>query len=143
MVAFQSIGWKKTEAQYRRYVEEQAAGWRLCRVAFARSRRSTCCRNFGGRELPAGGLMMSRHSRWSSSVVGIGVGLHPGYNAAQRLHSQRGYIPDGRGIRYRDRCLEEGAQIVLDDDLVLHLAKQHRPELRWHSCRRARIGAVH
>ena len=31
--AFQRIGWKKTEAQYRRYLEEQAAGWRSCLVA--------------------------------------------------------------------------------------------------------------
>jgi len=65
-----------------------------------------------------------------SSVLGIGVGLHPGYNAAQRLYGKRGYIPDGRGITYRDRFLEEGAQIVLDDDLVLHLTKQSPPELR-------------
>jgi GNAT superfamily N-acetyltransferase len=33
-----------------------------------------------------------------SSVVGITVGLHPGYNAAPRLYAKRGYIPDGRGI---------------------------------------------
>ena len=66
----------------------------------------------------------------SDSSLTLGVGLHPGYNAAPRLYGQGGYIPDGRGITYRDRCLEEGAQIVLDDDLVLHLTKQFRPELR-------------
>ena len=65
-----------------------------------------------------------------SFVVGIGVGLHPGYNAAQRLYGQREYIPNRPGITYRDRCLEERAQIVLDDDLVLHLTEQLRPELR-------------
>ncbi len=32
-----------------------------------------------------------------SDVVGIGVGLHPGYNDAQRLYVKRGYIPDGLG----------------------------------------------
>ena len=32
--AFQRVGWKKTEAEYRRYLEEQAAGRRVCRVAF-------------------------------------------------------------------------------------------------------------
>jgi hypothetical protein len=37
-----------------------------------------------------------------------------------------GYIPDGRGITYLDCYLEEGVQIVLDDDLVLHLTKQLR-----------------
>jgi len=155
VVAFQSIGWKKTEAQYRRYLEEQAAGWRLCRVAFAKGRFA----GYVTLELAAevsvlrGGL----HSRdpgpqrvpefrrqgiasrllddvealagERSSVVGIGVGLHPGYNAAQRLYGQRGYIPDGRGITYHNRCLEEGAQIVLDDDVVLHLTKQLRPKI--------------
>ncbi|MDQ2841742.1 MAG: GNAT family N-acetyltransferase [Acidobacteriota bacterium] len=56
-----------------------------------------------------------------SEVVGIGVGLHPGYNDAQRLYGKRGYIPDGQGITYRDRYLRQGEQVVLDDDLVLHL----------------------
>ena len=36
--AFQRIGWKKTEAQYRRYLEEQAAERRVCRVAFVDGR---------------------------------------------------------------------------------------------------------
>ena len=62
-----------------------------------------------------------------SGFVGIGVGLHPGYNAAQRLYVQRGYIPDGRGITYRNRFVEEGANIVLDDDLVMHFTKQLPP----------------
>jgi len=163
-VAFQRIGWKKTEAQYRRYLEEQAAGRRVCRVAFADGRfagyvtlnwQSTypSFAEFGIPEIQDLNVLpeFRRHGIASrlldhvealagerSSVVGIGVGLHPrygvglhpGYNAAQRLYGQRGYIPDGRGITYRDRCLEEGAQIVLDDDVVLHLTKQLRPELR-------------
>ena len=36
--AFRRIGWKKTEAQYRRYLEEQAGGRRVCRVAFSDGR---------------------------------------------------------------------------------------------------------
>ena len=59
-----------------------------------------------------------------SDVVGIAVGLHPGYNAAQRLYAKRGYIPDGRGITYRNCFVEEGASVVMDDDLVMHLTKQ-------------------
>ena len=42
--------------------------------------------------------------------------------------SRRGYIPDGRGVTYRDRCIEKGSQVLLDDDLVLHLTKQLRSE---------------
>lgn len=59
-----------------------------------------------------------------SRVVGIGVGLHPGYNAAHRLYAKRGYLPDARGITYRDRVVEEGATVVLDDELILHFRKQ-------------------
>ena len=62
-----------------------------------------------------------------SSVVGIGVGLHPGYNAAQKMYVNRGYVPDGRGITHQDRYVREGEQVVLDDDLVLHLTKRLRP----------------
>ena len=59
-----------------------------------------------------------------SVVIGIAVGLHPGYNDAHRLYAKRGYIPDARGITYRNRFLKEGASVVLEDDLVLHLTKQ-------------------
>lgn len=58
---------------------------------------------------------------------GIGMGLDPGYNDAHRLYVKRGYIPDGRGVTYRDRYLREGEQVVLDDDLLLHLVKRIRP----------------
>jgi hypothetical protein len=40
--AFQRIGWKKTEAQYQRYLEEQAAGQRACWVAFVGRRFAGC-----------------------------------------------------------------------------------------------------
>ncbi|MFA5891920.1 MAG: GNAT family N-acetyltransferase [Actinomycetota bacterium] len=55
-----------------------------------------------------------------SSIVGIGVGLHPGYNAAQRLYVKRGYVPDGLGVTYDDRYVKEGEQVHMDDKLVLH-----------------------
>ena len=59
-----------------------------------------------------------------STVVAIAVGLHPGYNAAQRLYVKRGYIPDGRGVTYRGRYVEEGMPVVMDDDLLLHLTRR-------------------
>ncbi|HTV17873.1 MAG TPA: GNAT family N-acetyltransferase [Polyangiaceae bacterium] len=55
--------------------------------------------------------------------VAIGVGLHPGYNAAQRLYVLRGYVPDGLGVTYDDRYVEEGEMLRFDDLLVLHLIK--------------------
>jgi len=59
-----------------------------------------------------------------SSIVRIGVGLHPGYGAAQRLYVRRGYMPDGRGVTYEERVVGEGETVRLDDDLVLHLFKR-------------------
>lgn len=56
--------------------------------------------------------------------VGIGVGLHPGYGAAQRLYVQRGYVPDGHGVVRHGRAVAEGEHIVLDDDPVLYLTKE-------------------
>jgi GNAT superfamily N-acetyltransferase len=58
-----------------------------------------------------------------TSRVGIGVGLHPGYNAAQRLYVLRGYVPDGLGVTYKDEFVREGQKVTFDDDLVLHFIK--------------------
>jgi len=148
--AFKVIGWNKPEAQYRRYLQEQVAGSRTCFVAVVNGhfggyvtvnwrpiyvgfskmnipeiqdlnvlttyrRRGIASRLLDRAETEAG-------SR--SSVVGIAVGLHPGYNAAQRLYAKRGYIPDGRGVTYRNCFVEEGSRLVMDDDLVLHFVKQ-------------------
>jgi GNAT superfamily N-acetyltransferase len=148
--AFQNMGWNKPEGQYRRYLHEQVAGTRTCFVAtidgqfagyvtvnwqptyagfadlnipeiqdlnvLAKFRR----RRIASRLLDRAEEAAARHS----AVVGIGVGLHPGYNAAQQLYVKRGYLPDGRGITYRDHFVDEGAQVRLDDDLVMHFTKQ-------------------
>jgi hypothetical protein len=54
--------------------------------------------------------------------------LHPGYNAAQRLYVKRGYIPDAHGITYRNRFVDEGASVVVDDDLLMHFTKEFPAE---------------
>ena len=64
--------------------------------------------------------LIAQRSNWA----GIGVGLHPGYNAAQRMYALRGYVPDGKGVTWNDVYIEEGQQLVADDDLVLHLIKE-------------------
>ncbi len=148
--AFDGIGWGKPVAQYRRYLAEEAAGMRTCLVAtvdgqFAGYVTVNWAPTYPGfvdpripeiqdlNVLPAfrrKGIATRLLDRAEaevarrSGVVGIGVGLHPGYNAAQKLYGQRGYIPDGLGIAYRDQYVQEGAQVVLDDDLVLHLTKR-------------------
>ena len=58
--------------------------------------------------------------------AGIGFGLYADYGAAQRLYIQRGYVPEGRGIHYRNESLPPGACCTVDDDLVLYLVKPLR-----------------
>lgn len=148
--AFREIGWGKPVSQYQRYLAEQAAGTRLCLVATVDAEFAgyvtvnwhpvyapLACQNVPEiqdlnviprfRKQGIGTFLMDRAEKEvakRSRVVGIAVGLHPGYNAAQRLYVKRGYIPDGRGVTYGSRYVEEGAHVVLDDDFVLHLTKE-------------------
>ena len=152
--ACQREGWGKTEAQYRRYLRQQADGHRSCLVAtvdaefagyvtvnwrpsYPGSVQSKIPeiqdlnvlpqfrrRGIGSRLLDEAEALVASRFDW----VAIGVGLHPGYNGAQRLYVKRGYVPDGRGVTYRDRYVEEGATIKLDDDFVLHFTKRLKGE---------------
>ena len=65
-------------------------------------------------------------ARRTSDVVGLRVGLHSGYEAAQRLYVRRGYLPDGAGAILDGRSVSEGAQIRLDDDVTLRMTKRLR-----------------
>jgi GNAT superfamily N-acetyltransferase len=148
--AFKNMGWNKPETQYRRYLQEQVAGTRTCFVAIFDGRFAgyvtvnwrPIYAGFADLNIPeiqdlnvlttyrrkgiASRLLDRAEGEVArrSGVVGIAVGLHPGYNAAQRFYAKRGYIPDARGITYRNRFVEEGANVVLDDHLLMHLTKQ-------------------
>ena len=61
-----------------------------------------------------------------SDIVYLGVGLHSGYGAAQRMYVKRGYIPDGSGVWYKDRVCEPYSDCANDDDLVLYFSKRLR-----------------
>ena len=150
--AFQSMGWNKPESQYRGYFHEQVGGTRTCFVASIQGQFAgyvtlnwqPAYSGFVDRNIPeiqdlnvlanfrrkgvATRLLdhAEEEAARRATAVGIGVGFHPGYNAAQQLYVKRGYIPDGRGIFYRNRFVEEGATVVLDDDLVMHFTKQLR-----------------
>lgn len=56
--------------------------------------------------------------------VYLGVGLHSGYGAAQRLYIKRGYIPDGSGVWYGERVCEPYTDCRNDDGLILYLIKE-------------------
>ena len=55
-----------------------------------------------------------------SKTVGIGVGMYSDYGNAQRLYVKMGYVPDGKGLTYKDRVLEPNEEMINDDDLVLY-----------------------
>jgi GNAT superfamily N-acetyltransferase len=62
--------------------------------------------------------------RQRSEIAGIGVGLYADYGPAQRMYIRRGYVPDGKGVAYRDVYVTPGASVPVDDDLVLFFTKQ-------------------
>jgi GNAT superfamily N-acetyltransferase len=57
------------------------------------------------------------------SRVGIGVGLHRDYGAAQRLYSRLGYILDGTGGSYKNAGVQPGSLVIVDDDLVIWMVR--------------------
>jgi GNAT superfamily N-acetyltransferase len=152
-LAFTKIGWNKPESQYQRYLLEQEAKEREVLVAEVESVfagyltikwnpeyaafqeagipeiQDLNVLPFYRRQGVATRLMDEAEALIStrSTIAGLGVGLHPGYNAAQRMYALRGYAPDGQGLTYQNRYIQEGEQITLDDDLILHLTKPLQP----------------
>ncbi len=59
-----------------------------------------------------------------SDTVYLGVGLHSGYGAAQRLYVKRGDVPDGSGVWYGGKVCPQYAECLNDDDLNLYLYKK-------------------
>ena len=57
-------------------------------------------------------------------TLGITVGLFDEYGPAQRLYALRGYVPDGRGACRGREPLSKGAQVTMDDDLIIWLTKE-------------------
>lgn len=55
--------------------------------------------------------------------IGISVGLHAGFGAAQRLYVRLGYVPDGAGVTYDDETIRAGDLRPVDDNLTLKLVK--------------------
>ena len=149
--AFEAIGWKsKPPELFERYLREQNAGTRLGLVAFASGEFAGYITiNWKptypplsakwGAELQDLNVLPEFRRRGVASqlideaedivaekcdVVGIAVGLHPGYSTAQRLYVLRGYVPDGNGVTVDDEFVSEGQSVVIDDRLVLHMEKQ-------------------
>ena len=58
-----------------------------------------------------------------SPIAGIGVGLTPDYGPAHILYIKRGYIPDGRGLFFKNHHLQWGETCIVNDDLTLNFTK--------------------
>ena len=43
----------------------------------------------------------------------LGVGLHPGYGAAQRLYIKQGYVPDGSGVWFQNKQLKPNDRVLM------------------------------
>jgi GNAT superfamily N-acetyltransferase len=148
--AFTAIGWNKPVEQYVRYAAQQESGVRTCWVAlwdedFAGYVTLNWAPQYPGivgtgipdiqdlNVLPhfrrrgiASRLLDEAEAEAAtrSKIVAIGVGLHPGYNAAQVLYVKRGYVPDGLGVEYDNRYVGEGELVRFDDHLALHFTKE-------------------
>ncbi len=55
--------------------------------------------------------------------MGIAVGLHAGFGAAQRIYVRLGYVPDGAGIMHDRDAVRVGEMRAIDDDLTLMMVK--------------------
>ena len=148
--AFAAIGWTKPAEQFVRYAAEAENGTRTSWVATVNGEMAGYVTLLWDSDYPgiAGlgipeirdlnvlpqfrrrGIASALLDRAEgaaarrSAVVAIGVGLHPGYNAAQVLYVKGGYIPDGLGVTYGDRFVQEGESLPFDDSLVLHFTKE-------------------
>jgi GNAT superfamily N-acetyltransferase len=56
-------------------------------------------------------------------TVGIAVGLHAGFGAAQRIYMRMGYVPDGYGVTYDRVTVSMGEFRPIDDNLCLMMTK--------------------
>ena len=149
VAAFASLGWPKPASLYARYLEEQAAGARDLRIAlvdgafagYVTVKWQSSYAPFQEAAIPEiqdfnvlperrrnglGSALLDEVERRigrRSKLAGIGVGLDADYGAAQRLYVRRGYVPDGRGVTWRNQRLRHGDRMRVDDDAVLWLTR--------------------
>lgn len=147
---FEKQGWHKPVEQYQRYYDEQENGTRRLFVAevdgnaagYATLLPHDISGPFKDKDIPVivdfnvlekyqrngiGTAIMDaveNYVREYSSTICLGVGLHHGYGAAQRMYVKRGYIPDGSGVWFNGERWEQNKPCVNDDELILYLSKQ-------------------
>ena len=148
--AFQELGWNKPSSQYERYLVQQKMNLRDVYIAFVEGQFAgyltiSWKSNYSPfrqknipeivdfnvlpkfRRMGIGTQLMDKAEREIakvSPVAGIGVGMSADYGAAQRLYVLRGYVPDGLGLHWRNRHVQFGDEVKVDDDLGLYFTKE-------------------
>jgi ribosomal protein S18 acetylase RimI-like enzyme len=148
--AFRNLGWNKPASQYERYLRQQELGVRHVHIALVEGQFAgylTVCwessyQPFFIQSIPeivdfnvlpafrrmGMGTTLMDEAEFEisqvSPVAGIGVGMTPDYGAAQRLYVLRGYIPDGRGLHWRDHHVQYHEDVIVDDELALYFTKK-------------------
>ena len=153
--AFTAQGWDKPLSQYLGYWQEHCTGARLVLVAELEGQFAGYVDHRMGvvdyppfheagipeivdfnvlNEVPAQacwyglhGIRPSSASLARSRVAGLGC-TFVDYGPAQVLYARRGYVPDGRGVFQAGHYPLYGAQVRIDDDLVLYMTKRLRDE---------------
>lgn len=144
-----SYGWHPSMETYKGYFAEQESGTRIVFIAEYAGRVAGICtlvpnptegpwaasgapeivdlsvfREMRGKGIGNALLDVAEREASKLSVrVFLAVGVHSGYGAAQRIYAKRGYLPDGSGVWYQGKPLEQYAPCVNDDDLLLFLSK--------------------
>ena len=144
-----SYGWHPQLENYENYYKEQESGERIVFIAeYDGAVKGQCTLVLHPSEGPWGGqnypeivdltVFFDIHGKGIgnklldaaeaeaakiSDMVFLAVGLHSGYGPAQRIYVKRGYIPDGSGVWYQNKVLDQYAPCVNDDDLLLFLSK--------------------
>lgn len=147
---FTSLDWYKPFAIYKSYLQEQKDGKRMVWVAFVDERFvgyvtlkwQSSYQPFQKNRIPEindlnvvpafqgkgiGSQLLNaaeQKAKERSSIVGIGVGLSADYGRAQQIYVNRGYVPDGRGVTYKNEFIKAGNSVKINDDLVLWLLKK-------------------
>lgn len=111
-------------------LEEQAQGWGTTTEKFETRMRDfaagACiplCAELDGKPVGYVNLYKEPGGPFADTVC-LGVGLHSGYGAAQRMYVLRGYVPDGSGVWYEGCVWDQYAPCVNDDELNLFLSKK-------------------
>ena len=145
-----SYGWHPVMETYQNYYREQEQGMRLVFIAEYMSEVCGQCSlllqpvegPFGNQGIPEiVDLCVFFHLRKKgignklldiaeieaaklANRVYLAVGVHSGYGPAQRMYVKRGYLPDGSGVWYKGKVLEQYAPCCNDDELVLFMSKK-------------------